>query len=76
MRVQQTATFGSVTLMYDTPASPLLQPAAQASGGVPVECVAVRRAAEGIKTFEFKAPKGLRYQPGMYVSFDLQVWLA
>lgn len=38
-----------------------------------MECVAVRRAADGIKTFEFRAPKGLRYQPGMYVSFDLQV---
>jgi hypothetical protein len=38
-----------------------------------VECVAVRQAAVGIKTFEFRAPKALRYQPGMYVSFDLQV---
>ena len=52
-----------------------LQPSAKASGGVPVECVAVQQAATGIKTFEFRAPKGLRYQPGMYVSFDLQVGL-
>lgn len=67
---------GGMMLMCDTHASCFLQPAAQASGSVPVECMAVRQAAQGIKTFEFKAPKGLRYQPGMYVSFDLQVGLA
>lgn len=49
--------------------------AAAATQTQQVECVSRRLEAQDIVTFEFRAPLGLSYKPGMYASFDLEVRL-
>lgn len=38
-----------------------------------VTCVGVKDEAAGIKSFFFRAPPGLRYLPGQYASFEIEV---